>query len=338
MIDKYTDVVLQGADLTRAQAAGAFAEIMSGRLADEQIARFLAALADQGETVDEIVGAAGVLRRHATPIDCSEADAVDTCGTGGDGISTFNVSTAAALIAAGAGACVAKHGNFTNTRKSGSAEVFQALGVNLDASPAVVARCLREARIAFLFAAKLHPAMKHAAAARRRLARRTIFNLIGPLTNPAGVRRQVVGVARPELLPVIAAALRQLGALHALVVHGHDGLCDLTITGPSRYVELCDGCLVEHTILPEDVGLKVGPLDALRIDSPDASAVVIRAILAGQTGAQRDHALLNAGATLLAAGVAADLGDGVARAAAAIDSGAAAAALERLIRISGESA
>lgn len=334
MIDESTNIVSQGGNLPRAQAAALFGEIMSGSLTDEQIARFLAALADKGETVDEIVGAAEAMRCRATPIDCLVADAVDTCGTGGDGVSTFNASTAAAIVAAGAGACVAKHGNFTNTRKSGSAEVFQALGVNLDAPPPVVARCLRETRLAFLFAARLHPAMKHAAAARRQLARRTIFNLLGPLTNPAGVRRQVVGAARPELLPVLAEALRQLGAVHALVVHGHGGLCDLTVTGPSHIVELRDGNLTEYIIHPEDVGLNAGPLEALRVDGPDASAGVIRAILAGRAGPPRDHALLNAGAALLAAGVAMSLREGVVRAAEAVDSGAAAAALDGLIRVS----
>jgi len=336
-VEKLTDVVLDGRDLTREQTAEAFTGIMSGRLADAQIGRLLGALADKGETVDEIVGAAEVMRRHVTPIVCDNPNAVDTCGTGGDGISTFNVSTAAAIVAAGAGACVAKHGNRTNTRKSGSAEVLQALGVNIDATPDVVARCIREARIGFLFAAKLHPAMKHAAAARRQLGRRTIFNLLGPLTSPAGVQRQVVGVAQTDLMDKLAGVLQRLGTVRAFVVHGHDGLCDFTITSPSSYTELRDGRLLRHTITPEDLGLSPGPLDALRISAPAESADAIQAILAGERGPRRDHALLNAAATLVAADMAKDLHGGIQQAAAAIDSGAAAKTLDNLITITGTS-
>jgi anthranilate phosphoribosyltransferase len=334
LIEECTELAEHGRGLTRAQAADVFGEIMSGRLADEQLARFLAALADQGETVDEIVGAAEVLRRHVTPIRCDDPDAVDTCGTGGDGISTFNVSTAAAIVAAAAGATVAKHGNRTTTRRSGSAEVLHALGVNIDAAPPVVERCLREARIGFLHAAKLHPAMKHAAGARRMLARRTIFNLLGPLTNPAGVRRQIVGVPRRELMLTIAEALRQLGAVHAFVVHGHDGLCDLTITGPSSCVELCAGRLTERTISPREFGLEPGRLEDLLADSPAASATAIRAVLAGELGPRRNHTLLNAAAALVVAGVASDMADGLARAADAVDGGAAAVTLAKLAAIS----
>lgn len=334
-VDRLTDLVAAGRDLTRPQSAEAFTEIMSGRLTDDQIERFLAAMSDKGESIEEIVGAAQVMRKHVTPVACDDPDAVDTCGTGGDGVSTFNVSTAAAIVAAGAGACVAKHGNRTTTRKSGSAEVLQALGVNIEAEPGVVARCIREARVGFLFAARLHPAMKHAAAARSRLGRRTIFNLLGPLTNPAGVRRQVVGVARPELLDVIALVLQQLGAVHALVVHGHDGLCDLSATGSSSTVELCEGGFARRTVLPEDVGLDRCHLDALRVGSPAESAEAIRAILAGAPGPRRDHTLLNAAAALVVAGKTPDLRHGVHRAAAAIDNGAAADALDMLIRITG---
>jgi anthranilate phosphoribosyltransferase len=335
LVDKLTDHVIAGEDLTREQTGSVFSELMSGRLTDGQIERLLAALADKGETVDEIVGAAEVMRAHVTPIACDDPNAVDTCGTGGDGISTFNVSTAAAIVAAGAGARVAKHGNRTNTRKSGSAEVLQALGVNIDCTPEVVARCIREARIGFLFAAKLHPAMRHAAAVRRKLARRTIFNLLGPLTNPAGVRRQIVGVASEAAMDKIAGALQRLGTVHAFVVHGHDGLCDLTITGPSSTIELRDGRLERRTITPEDLGLHSASPNALRISTPAESAAVIRAILDGETGPCRDHTLLNAAAPLVAAGVAADLRDGITRAAAAIDRGAAAEALEKLIAITG---
>ena len=335
-IENATETVSTGRNLSRGQSAEVFSEIMSGRAGDPQIEHFLAALADKGETADEIVGAAEVMRRHVVSVPCDDPHAVDTCGTGGDGISTFNVSTAAAIVAAGAGARVAKHGNRTNTRKSGSAEVLQALGVNIDASVDVVAQCLREARLAFLFAPRLHPAMKHAAPARRRLGRRTIFNLLGPLTNPAGVRRQVVGVARPDLLNTLADVLRQLGATHALVVHGHDGLCDLTITGLSSTVELRDGRLRHGTVSPTDLGLAIGSLDDLRVSSPSESADAVRAVLAGETGPRRDHTLLNAAAALVVAGQAPDLRDGVQRAADAIDTGAAGRTLDMLITMTGK--
>ena len=336
-VDRLTDLVTNGAALTREQINHVFTEIMSGRLPDEMIERFLAALADKGETIDEIVGAAEVMRKHVTPIACDDPHAVDTCGTGGDGISTFNVSTAAAIVAAAAGARVAKHGNRTNTRKSGSAEVLQALGVGVNAPPALVERCIREIGIGFLFAANLHPAMKHAAAARRKLARRTIFNILGPLTNPAGVKRQIIGVASESMLDKLAGALQKLGAAHALVVHGHDGLCDLTVTGPSTFIELRDNTLHRRTIVPEDLGLQSGPLDALRISRPEESAQRIRAILNGESGPCRDHTLLNAAATLWVAGVAESLQDGVDRAAVAIDSGAAAETLDRLVAMTGGS-
>ncbi|MFH1418299.1 MAG: anthranilate phosphoribosyltransferase [Planctomycetota bacterium] len=333
VFEQLTDVVAAGRDLSRAQSADAFSEIMQGGLPDDRIAAFLAALADKGETVDEIVGAARVMRRHATPIKCEDSNAVDTCGTGGDGISTFNVSTAAAIVAAAAGARVAKHGNRTNTRKSGSAEALAALGVNIEAPPHVVEESIREVGIGFLFAAQLHPAMKHAAPARKILARRTIFNILGPLTNPAGVRRQIVGVPRPDLLDMIAGALRELGTVRALVVNGEDGLCDFTVTGRSRYVELLDGELRDGTCCPEDVGLHRGEQEALCVDSPAESAAVIRAVLSGAPGAPRDHTLLNAAAALVTAGTTPTFRDGVDKAARAIDSGAAQRTLDELVRI-----
>ncbi|MFQ5423872.1 MAG: anthranilate phosphoribosyltransferase [Phycisphaerae bacterium] len=329
--DTLIDAVRAGRDLSRTETAELFAELMGGRLDGDRIASLLIGLAEKGETVDEIVGAAQVMRRHFIGVGCDDADAIDTCGTGGDGISTFNVSTVAAIVAAAAGARVAKHGNRTNTRRSGSAEALAQLGVNIDAPNETVVRCLREIGIAFLYAARLHPAMRHAAEVRRRLGRPTLFNLLGPLTNPAGVRRQVVGVPRVELTDRIARALRELGAVHALVVHGGDGLCDLTVTAPSVCVELRDGNLTTNTVTPEDVGLARGPLDALRIDGPAASADAIRAILAGESGPRRDHTLLNAAAALVVAGIATDLADGVTRGAAAIDSGAARAKLNQWI-------
>ncbi len=336
-IDQLTEQLEAGEHLSSEACADAFGQIMSGAVPDARIERFLAALADKGETIDEIVGAASVMRQCVTPVACEFPDAIDTCGTGGDGISTFNVSTAAAIVAAGAGAKVAKHGNRTNSRKSGSAEALQALGVNIEASPEIVAKCLREANIGFLFAPNLHPAMKHAATARRNLRRRTIFNILGPLTNPAGVRRQIVGVADPANLDKVAGALRELNAVRAMVVHGEDGLCDLTITGPSRYVEIDAGRLRAGRVAPEDVGLTRADPKTLRVESPAHSADVIRTILAGRDGPARDHTLLNAAAALVVAGRSASIREGVTLAAAAIDNGSARLTLDRLIRISGGS-
>lgn len=328
--------VEQGADLSREESFALFTEIMSGMVADERVESLLRALAAKGETVDELVGAAELLRRHVTPIRCDSPAAIDTCGTGGDGISTFNVSTAAAIVAAGAGAVVAKHGNRSNSRKSGSVEALAALGVKVDAPPAVVERCLREAGIAFLFAPMLHPVMARVAEIRRRIGRPTIFNLVGPLANPAGVRRQIIGVPREELVPKMAGALARLGAVRAFVVHGRDGLCDLTITGESSCAEVAGGGVRATVVTPEAVGLTRASLDALRVEGPERSAEVIRGILAGESGSPRDHALLNAGIALVAADIAVDLRDGVERAAHAIDGGAARDVLDRLVRISGE--
>ncbi|MFQ5410743.1 MAG: anthranilate phosphoribosyltransferase [Phycisphaerae bacterium] len=325
-----------GRHLEKDESAHLFDTLMAGQLPDDQIERLLTALADKGETIDEIVGAAEAMRKHVTRIRCDAPDAIDTCGTGGDGISTFNVSTAAAIVAAGAGAKVAKHGNRSNTRKSGSAEVLRALGVNIDTPPEGVTRCIREAGVGFLFAARLHPAMKHVVAIRRKIGRPTIFNLLGPLTNPAFVTRQVVGVPRMDLLETLARALQRLGSVHALVVHGHDGLCDLTITGPSSIAELRHGRLARKTIRPEDFGLSPAPLDALRIHDPGESAAAIRAILAGERGPRRDHTLLNASAALTVAGAATDLHDGVHRAAESIDNGDAGRTLERLITLTAD--
>ncbi len=324
------ELISQRRGLSKAQSAELFSALLSGQFNDDRVERLLLAWAAKGETADELVGAAGVLRRCVIPIACNAPDAIDTCGTGGDGISTFNVSTAAAIVAAAAGAVVAKHGNRSNSRRSGSAEVLAELGVDIEAPPPTVERCLREVRIGFLFAPRLHAAMVRVADIRRKIGRPTIFNLLGPLTNPAGVKRQIIGVPRPELLHKIAQALRELGAIHAVVVHGHDGLCDFSITGESRFVELQGGVIVDRGVTPEQLGLRRASLDELRVDGPAQSAAVIRAIFDGERSARRDHVLLNAAAALVVAGVVSGLADGVDRAAQAIDSGAARATLERL--------
>jgi anthranilate phosphoribosyltransferase len=333
-IDDAIGTVRAGRHLTRLEAREVFSLIMTGGCAPGPMGEFLAALAARGETVDEITGAADVMNEHVTRVRC-DADPMDTCGTGGDGISTFNVSTAAALMAAGAGATVAKHGNRSYTRVSGSAEAIARLGVNLDAPVAVLERCLRECRIAFLYAPNLHPAMRHAAPVRKQLGIRTIFNLLGPLTNPAGARRQLLGVPRPELTETLGAVLAARGTVHAWVVHAHCGLCDLSITGPTRVTEVRGGQLRTFSVHPAGLGLAVAPLETLRVESPEMSAAVIRDILAGaETGPRRDHALLNAGAALVVAGIAEDLAAGMSLAEKAIASGQAAETLRRLCELS----
>lgn len=333
-IVEITVVLETGRDLSRAQTRAVFEQIMTGRVEPELMGRFLTALAAKGETVEEIAGAADVMNEKVTRISCP-VSCIDTCGTGGDGISTFNVSTTAALIAAAAGATVAKHGNYTHTRASGSSEAIRQLGVNLDAPGPVLERCLGECRIAFLHAPNLHPAMKYAAPVRKKLAIRTIFNLLGPLTNPAGAKRQLLGTSRPELTETLAAVLAAREAEFAWVVHGHDGLCDLTITGPTRVTELNRGNIRTFNVHPRDAGFEVASLDKLLIDSPQTSAEAIRAILEGRDrGPRRHHTLLNAGAALLVAGLADDLPAAVARAAVAVDDLSARQTLDRLIEMS----
>jgi anthranilate phosphoribosyltransferase len=270
------------------------------------------------------------MREVCTPVRCNR-DCIDTCGTGGDGISTFNVSTTAALIAAATGVVVAKHGNRTNTRVCGSAEVMAALGVNIEADVPTVERCLDRVGIGFLYARKLHPAMKYAAPVRLAMGIRTVFNVLGPLTNPAGARRQVMGVSRLDQTESLARVLGELGAVHAWVVHGLDGLCDMTITGETQVSEWKNGAVRTFRVRPENVGLAQAARSMLLVDSPAASAEAVRAILNGESGPRRDHAAINAAAALVVAGVASDLSDGVDRARAALDSGAAAATLDRLI-------
>lgn len=319
-------------DLATDQAEMVFEQIMTGLVEPEMLAGVLVAWSIKGESVDELVGAARVMRKLATHVR-SPGEPVDTCGTGGDGTSTFNVSTAAAIIAAGAGVIVAKHGNRTNTRASGSAEAMAALGVDVDASVETIERCLQEVGLGFLYAVRLHPAMKHAAPVRRLLGIKSIFNIIGPLTNPAGALRQVLGVSRLDVMDKIAEALHKLGARHALVVHG-GGLCDMTITGQSRVLEVKPEGVREWHITPEEVGLKRAELKEILVDSPAKSAETIHAILAGKCGPCRDIAVLNAGAAILVAGQASNLAEGVRKAQRSIDSGAAKAKLERFVAVS----
>lgn len=321
--------IISGATLDAAAARGLFDDIMDGAVPTELLCGILAALATRGETVDELVGAAQAMRKRVVRVNAADDAAIDTCGTGGDGKPTFNVSSTVAIVAAAAGATVAKHGNRSQARPSGSSEGLGALGIRSDASVATLERCLAEIRVAFLYAPALHPAMKHAAPARQALGVRTIFNLVGPLTNPAGVRRQLLGVPRIELVPKIATALQQIGVDRALVVSGACGLCDLSIDGPTHiaWIENDDirNDIVDCTI----VGATPTKLNAIFVDSAAASAALIEGILAGTPGAPRDMVVFNAAAALQVAGIATDWDDGAARAREAIDSGAAQRTLAR---------
>jgi anthranilate phosphoribosyltransferase len=321
--------VAAGHRLSEAEAEAAFEIIMSGDATPSQMGGLLLAMRVRGETVDEITGAARIMRSKAVAL-TAPAGAVDTCGTGGDGSGTFNVSTATALVVAGAGVPVAKHGNRALSSRSGSADVLMALGVNIDCDMAIVQSCLDEIGIGFLMAPRHHSATRHVAPTRVELATRTIFNLLGPLSNPAGAKRQVVGVYAPEWVVPMAEVLGRLGAEHAWVVHG-SGIDELTTAGSSAVAEFRDGKVRRFEVVPEDAGLPRAPLEALKGGEPALNATLIRGVLAGETGPNRDIVLLNAAAALIVAGRAGDLRAGAAIAADALDSGKAAAVLDRLI-------
>jgi anthranilate phosphoribosyltransferase len=311
---------------------------MRGDWTDEQIGLFLVSLAAKGETVEELAGAALAMRRHMTPIRSRHAEILDTCGTGGGGSKLFNVSTTAAIVAAAAGIPVAKHGNRSITSTSGSADVLAELGVNINASVPQVEACLDELGISFCFAPLMHPAMKHVAAVRKRLGIRTIFNLLGPLVNPAGACYQLLGAGRPELRPLLAGAMSHLGTRRTLVVSGEDGLGDVTLAGNTFVSEIVNGTTREFIWQPEDFDIQRTPLDGLAVDNPAASAAVIRNILAGERGPARELVVLNAAAGLLATGRIGDPRAASAMAAEAIDRGIAQSLLERLAARSHEPA
>jgi anthranilate phosphoribosyltransferase len=310
--------------------------VMTGQATPAQIGALLVALRMKGETADEIVAAATVMRNLATRVEVATEGLVDTCGTGGDASGTFNISTAAALVAAAAGARVAKHGNRSVSSRSGSADVLEALGVKLGIAPEGVAACIDRVGVGFLFAPAHHGAMRHAIGPRRELGVRTIFNVLGPLTNPAGAPNQVLGVFAAQWVRPLAEALQKLGGRHVLVVHAEDGLDEISISAPTHVAELRDGAIREYTLVPEDLGLKRAPLDSIRVDGIEASAAMIRSILAGEPGPARDIVLLNAGAALYVSGRTASHAEGVAEAARAIDSGAAGERLRQLIDITRE--
>ena len=328
--------VIEGEDLSRGEMTDVMNQIMSGEATDAQIGAFLIALRVKGECVDEIAGAASVMREKATPIATRHDVIVDTCGTGGDHSGTFNISTTAAFVAAGAGLCVAKHGNRAATSQSGSADVLSALGVNIEASPETVSRCLDDVGIGFLFAISLHGAMKYAIGPRREIGARTIFNALGPLSNPAGAKRQVVGVYSAALTETLAGVLGTLGSERAFVVHGSDGLDEMTLTGPTRVSELKNGSVSTYRVSPGDFGLAQAPADALKGGDADYNAEITRSILNGEEGPRRDIVLLNAAAAIVAGGKAGDLNEGVQTAAEVIDSGKALEKLEGLVAASRE--
>jgi anthranilate phosphoribosyltransferase len=321
-------------DLTSEEAAAAMAEVMEGRAADAQIAGLLVGLVMKGERPAEIVGLARTMRAHAVHISRRFDRVFDTCGTGGDRSGTFNISSCVAVVVAACGVPVAKHGNRSVSSQSGSADVFEALGVRVTASPAVVERCLAEAGIGFFFAPTFHPSMRHAASTRRALGVRTAFNLLGPLTNPAGATRQLVGVPRPEFTELLARALMLLGSERAWVVHGADGIDEISTTGYTKISECRDGAVNTFYIHPADVGLPKAAPDALRGGSAHENARIIDGVFAGERGAARDIVLLNAGAALFIAGEARSVEDGMLRAARAIDRKDAQRTLERLVSIS----
>jgi anthranilate phosphoribosyltransferase len=326
--------LLDGRDLSREEARAVMNEIMGGEATPAQIGGFLVALRLKGETPDEIAGCAEAMREHVLAVKPSREDLVDTAGTGGDGTGTINISTAAALVAAAAGAGVAKHGNRAVSSASGSADVLEALGFRLELPPARIERSIDELGFGFLFAPTHHPAMRHAAPVRRELAARTVFNVLGPLTNPAGARAQVVGVYEPALVRTIAEVLAQLGARRAFVVHGAGGIDELSPAGPNLVCEVVDGSVSEREIDPLELGVPRCDPDELRGGSPEQNAAAIRAVFEGENGGRRSAVLLNAAGAIAAAGHAHDLREGLTLATDALDSGAAAARLEELIRFS----
>jgi anthranilate phosphoribosyltransferase len=333
-IQQALDRLLNGLDLSRDESRKVMDTIMWGEATPAQIGGFLVALRLKGETADEIAGAAEAMRAHVIPVVPERQDLVDTAGTGGDGGRTFNISTAAALLAAAAGAGVAKHGNRSVSSQSGSADVLEALGFELEVSCEHIARSIDELGFGFMFAPVHHPAMKHAGPVRRELAARTVFNVLGPLTNPAGARAQVVGVYSPLLVPVIADVLAKLGARRAFVVHGAGGIDELSPAGPNLVCEVVDGDVRRREIDPLDLGIERCPADELRGGTPQENAAQIREIFHGANGGRRSAILLNAAGAIAAGGHADDLRDGLEMARSALDSGAAADRLDRLVAFS----
>lgn len=326
--------LMDKADLSGEEMSAVMQQVMTGEATPAQIGAFLVALRMKGETVDEVAAAAGVMRRLADAVSLGDEPAIDIVGTGGDSTSTFNISTCSAIVAASAGARVAKHGNRSVSSKSGAADVLEEAGVNIDLSPKQVTQCVDALNLGFMFAPRHHSAMKHAIGPRREMGIRTVFNLLGPLTNPAGARSQLLGVYDKQWVRPMADVLKQLGSEHVIVVHGHDGMDEISISGPTQIAELRDGEVREYVIEPQQFGLSVAPLAEIAVTSAAESLSLIRKVLDGQAGAARDIVLLNAGAAICVAGLAEDIEAGVAKARVVIDNGEALRKLQALVEFS----
>ncbi|MEN8170322.1 MAG: anthranilate phosphoribosyltransferase [Pseudomonadota bacterium] len=326
--------VTEKRDLSRDEMQQVMRTIMTGEATQAQIGGFLIGLRMKGETVDEIAAAAGVMRELASGVKVSGDHVVDTCGTGGDAASTFNISTTSAFVVAAAGGTVAKHGNRSISSKSGSADVLEAAGVKLDITPEQVARCVEQVGVGFMFAPAHHSAMKHAIGPRKEMAVRTIFNVLGPLTNPAGAPNQVLGVFAKEMVEPLANVLNKLGSNHVLVVHSEDGMDEISIGAPTFVAELKDGAVNSYTIQPEDFGMSRTDIAVLAVDGAEASLAVVKSVLAGESGPAADIVALNAGAAIYAAGLADSLAAGIKKAQAVISSGAAGEKFEALVSLS----
>ncbi len=334
---EFIETVIQGKNLSSIQAKSAFKAIMDGDATVPQVAAFIVALRMKGESVEEITAAAEVMREKVTKIlPDKETCLVDTCGTGGDGSNTFNISTAAAVVAAGAGAVVAKHGNRSVSSKSGAADVLEALGVNIMIDPSQMKTCLDQAGIGFLFAPTLHKAMKHAAPARKEIGVRTIFNLLGPITNPAFAKRQLLGVFSPHLTEPMANVLKNMGSVRVFVVHGCNSMDEVSLSGPTQVSELNNGHVTTYNVVPEQYGLKRAPIETLQGGTPPTNAAIIKDLLNGVKGAPRDVVILNAAFALCAAGLCDKPEDGIKLAKRSIDSGAASQKLALLIQITND--
>jgi len=338
MFTEYLSKIVQRIDLTEAEMSEVMMEIFSGNITEAQIGALMAALATKGETFEELAGAAKAMRRKAKRIQTAAGTVVDTCGTGGDGAQTFNISTTTAFVVAGCGVTVAKHGNRSISSRCGSADLLEALGVNLETAPEIVEEAVREIGIGFLFAPLYHSAMRFAAKPRKEVGLRSIFNMLGPLTNPAGANCQLLGVYAPELTEMFANALQLLGAKRAFVVHGHDGLDEISVCAPTRVSELKDGMIRTYDINPEQYFGELADPESLKGGDPETNAAITRAILEGEKNSGRNVVLLNAAAALTAAGKAEDIEAGIQSAKRAIDEGAALQKLEALVDYTTENA
>jgi anthranilate phosphoribosyltransferase len=334
MIKEAIDKAVRNIDLREAEMMAAMEEIMGGEATPAQIGAFITALRIKGETVEEVTGAARIMRQKATRVNACATTIVDTCGTGGDKLNTFNISTTTAFVVAAAGIIVAKHGNRAVSSGCGSADVLEALGVNISVNQEIVEECIQQIGIGFLFAPKLHGAMKYAIGPRREIGIRTIFNMLGPLTNPAGATAQLLGVYDPKLTEMFADVLKNMGTKRAFVVHGLDGLDEVTITGETRVAELKDGIVRTYNIHPKDYVGNTYPLNDIRGGDPTVNAQITRDVLSGKPGACRDVVLMNAAVAIVAGEKAADIKEGVGLAADCIDSGAAVKRLQALIEMS----